>query len=303
MKKKNLAAACMLAAAITMSFDCFSQTVLIEQTDPAVACTKPPGKPGAISGPKTNLCGLPSITLSINPVTNATSYTWTVPSGFTILQDNGTSILLGLPATFGQVTITVTANNDCGSSLPQRTNIFANPSRITGVTGPTCVLPNESGLVYSVVNPEAGVTYTWYPPGAARITSGQGTSTVTVTWRDTSGVLGLRPFNACGMNARFNYYVTVNCSQAVKASAPVSSGISVSPNPAISLANISFNTSKGGNYTIKISDMNGKQVCMKQGAASAGSNSVSLDVSSYKQGMYIVTLVTDEGTQVTKMMK
>jgi PKD-like domain/Secretion system C-terminal sorting domain len=290
----------MLLIIFCNSVTSFSQTVLIEKV---ASCTRPPSKPGVISGPKYDLCGLESIVLSINPVLNATSYTWTVPATFTILQDNGTSITLGLPATFGQAVISVTANNECGSSLARTTNIFGNPSRITAVTGPTCVMPNETGLVYSVVNPEAGTTYTWYPPGSARITSGQGTSTVTVTWRATSGILGLRPFNNCGMNARFDYAVTVNCTQAAKTSSALNTGLTVYPNPVSSTANVLFNAGKAGNYTLKISDAEGRLMLTKQGTASIGTNSVSVNMSSFYKGVYAVTVISNEGTQVSKLMK
>ena len=300
----NITRTIILAMILVLSLNSFSQIVLIEKESAGnVTCTKPPAKPSPITGTKYDLCGVASTVLSINPVTNATGYTWTVPAGFTILADNGTSITVGLPAVFGQALISVTANNDCGISIAQSTNIFGNPSRITAVTGPACVLPSEQNLVYSIVNPEAGTTYTWYPPGVAKVISGQGTSTVTVNWRTTSGVLGVRPFNACGMNSRFNYYITVNCTQTAKTASSLSTNISVYPNPVLSTANVLFSVKKNENYTIKISDMDGRLMTTKQGIATAGSNTVKLDMTAFKKGFYIVALTTDEGTQVTKLMR
>ncbi len=76
----------------------------------------PPTTPGTISG-----FDLPNNggteTYTISPVNGASSYTWTIPSGWSILADNGTSITVKTSNTDGNVA--VYATNAAGNSSPQ----------------------------------------------------------------------------------------------------------------------------------------------------------------------------------------
>jgi len=76
----------------------------------------PPTTPGTISG-----FDLPNNggteTYTISPVNGASSYTWTVPLGWSILADNGTSITVTVGSTDGNVA--VYATNAAGNSSPQ----------------------------------------------------------------------------------------------------------------------------------------------------------------------------------------
>lgn len=297
-KKHNMVCTFCIAVFICIATMSHAQAVLIEKT---TTCTRPPTRPGPISGPKYDLCELTSITLSIAPVANATSYTWTIPDGFTILQDNGTSIELGLGTGYHQVEVSVTANNDCGSSLPRAINLFSNPTRVAGISGPTCVLPFEENLVYSVTNPEVGTTYTWYVPGIVQIIDGQGTPTVTVKWRSYSGSIGVRPFNACGNNGRVNLYVTVGCTAV--ANAAKNSNVTIFPNPVSSVATVSFNSNAASAYTLKITDATGKLMQSKTGTATAGTNNILVNMNDYVTGIYFASITTTEGTRLIKIMK
>jgi uncharacterized delta-60 repeat protein len=82
----------------------------------AVTINPPPAMPGNISGP-TSLCENSTNTYSISAVSGATSYTWTLPGGW-----SGSSTTTSISATAGinAGNVTVKANNICGSS-PVRT--------------------------------------------------------------------------------------------------------------------------------------------------------------------------------------
>ncbi len=81
------------------------------QTNPIVI-NAAPSAPTAISGNNT-ICINSTNTFSINPVAGATSYTWTLPSGWT-----GSSTTTSISATAGTTggTISVTATGPCGTS-------------------------------------------------------------------------------------------------------------------------------------------------------------------------------------------
>ncbi len=82
-----------------------------------------PHRPAAINGPITVTCNSHSVVYSVIPVAGATSYTWTVPTGSTIISGQGTS---SIEVDFTRVinhnghcnsnSICVKANNECGSS-------------------------------------------------------------------------------------------------------------------------------------------------------------------------------------------
>ena len=75
-----------------------------------------PYMPTSILGTQDN-CLPMNATYSVNPVFNASSYTWTVPAGVTIISGQGTaSIDVSAAADFNG-SICITASNQCGSSL------------------------------------------------------------------------------------------------------------------------------------------------------------------------------------------
>jgi len=79
----------------------------------------PPSQPGTISGPAL-VCMNTINTYSVSPITGATSYTWTLPSGW-----SGSSTSTSINATAGSVggTISVTANNPCGPGPAQSKSV------------------------------------------------------------------------------------------------------------------------------------------------------------------------------------
>lgn len=73
--------------------------------------------PGVING-STNLCAQASgVAYSAAPVPDATSYTWTVPAGATIVSGQGTSAI-SVNYSISGGSVCVTANNTCYSSAP-----------------------------------------------------------------------------------------------------------------------------------------------------------------------------------------
>ncbi len=122
-----------------------------------------PAQPGVISGSDT-LCSGSSETYSIAQVQDATGYTWVLPNSW-----SGSSITESINATALQSTgsVSVTADNQCGSSLPSQLNVFvaALPVVIFDFSqNPLCtnfapvVLTNgtPSGGVYSGVGVSSG---------------------------------------------------------------------------------------------------------------------------------------------------
>jgi hypothetical protein len=165
-----------------------------------------PTNPGSISG-NTAVCAGGNATFSVSAVSNATSYTWTLPLGW-----NGNSTLNSINATPGALigTVSVVANNACGSSSASTLPITAiltipsNPGAITG-SAQVCVGDN---LNYSVSPIGDASTYTWTLP--ATWTGDSYSSSIPVTIGSTGGTVSVVANNICGSSAAATINVNVN---------------------------------------------------------------------------------------------
>jgi hypothetical protein len=143
------------------------------------------------------LCGGGNFTYSIAPVANATSYTWTVPSGCNIVTNNGTSVTVSFLSNFNTGSITVRAVNGCGSGTARSLSLNRLPSTPSSINGPTTVCINQQNVVYTTPA-ISGLAYNWTVPSGATITSGQGTASITVKFGNCSGSVKVRATNSCG---------------------------------------------------------------------------------------------------------
>lgn len=144
------------------------------------SCTTP-AQPGSITG-NTTVCSGASASYSIAAVSGATSYTWSLPSGWAG-SSTTTSISVAAGTTAGN--ISVTANNACGSSTASTLAVSA--SVISGAMSSNDVSCNGSNNGSATVVASGGAspyTYAWSPSGGTAATApnlGGGTYTVTIT--------------------------------------------------------------------------------------------------------------------------
>jgi hypothetical protein len=119
--------------------------------------------PGAISGSAT-ICMNANGLYSISSVPNATSYTWTVPAGLTIVSGQGTETLSVTATGTTSGTISVTETNACGTSLSSDLAVTILPS-------PTVTISASDSSICSgdVVNLTAmgASSYFWTSPASA----------------------------------------------------------------------------------------------------------------------------------------
>jgi 2',3'-cyclic-nucleotide 2'-phosphodiesterase (5'-nucleotidase family) len=249
-----------------------------------------------------NLCNT-TITATCTAVPNAVSYNWIAPAGTTILSGQGTqTITLNISDSFTEGALTVSGSNACGSgpvSAPR--NLRAKPSKPV-ISGPSCVSPNESGIVYDVLNPEPGVVYTWQAPTGAAITAGQGTSSVTIDWRTNQGLLKCTPSSVCATGNRASFAIsTTGCNDFATAA---NSDWIVYPNPTAGSTKLLFTAKGDVKYQILISDLAGKILMTKELVVNAGRQSINLDLETFATGMYLVTVMSSQNEkQVFKVLK
>ncbi len=86
-----------------------------------------PATPGIISGTAAQCPGLAGQIYSISAVTGATTYTWNVPTGWSINAGAGTTSITVTTGSAGQGgNITVTAGNSCGTSTANTLAVTVN---------------------------------------------------------------------------------------------------------------------------------------------------------------------------------
>ena len=294
-------------------------TVITNSVTVAPAATTVPGTPAGINGPVYGLCGGGTFTYTVIPVTGATSYFWTGPTGFTVVSGQNTgTVQISVPTTFtGSGGIWASPRNACGSGTGYRLNVSAVLSYPgSSISGPGTVTPGQTNVQYSLPN-TAGATYAWLVPSGAVITGGQGTSTIIVNFGTTSGNVSVDITNACGTGPRVSRAVTVAASKPLNTTQLITtrtvSGnqppanepyFSVYPNPAQSNATVVFNSLKKGiKFEVMISNTIGENLLTKSGVTFAGKNMLQLDLGKFKNGMYLVRLITEEHIQTQKLFK
>ena len=161
-----------------------------------------PATPASISGTIDQCAGLANQSYSIADVLNASSYTWAVPTGWTITSGQGTtSIKVTTGSAGANGDITVNASNGCGTSSNQilavtsvATNNTLALSSATGTNNQTvCISTAITNITYSTTGSPTGVTSSGLPTGVTAALSG-----TVVTVSGTPSVSGT-----------FNYILTL----------------------------------------------------------------------------------------------
>ncbi|MEN8224485.1 MAG: HYR domain-containing protein [Bacteroidota bacterium] len=162
-----------------------------------------PDIPGPISGPTGGICQQSGLIYTIDPVLNSTHYVWTVPDGMSITDGQGTTEITVDAGIISTGIITVAASNTCGQSHTWNGRTLEvhgtpdAPGEIAGQANGVCGL---SGLAYSVVEIYGASSYNWTVPVGAVITSGSGTSSITVSFDPSfiTGYICVGTTNSCG---------------------------------------------------------------------------------------------------------
>lgn len=171
------------------------------------SCNQAPPAPTLIQGPN-QVCGNQSgVNYWIAPVAGATSYTWTLPSGATLVSGQGdTAVVVNFTSGTGQ--ITVTAQNFCGTSSPTSLSVVAQNPSPSFSANPAQPILNQP---VQFTGQPSGVTYAWTFSGGNPATSTL--PNPSVTWSNTGSVtIGLQVTDAQGCVGSTQQTVTVtNC--------------------------------------------------------------------------------------------
>ena len=159
--------------------------------------------PGSVTGSRIiQSCTNPQ-TYSTAGSSNASSYSWTVPTGATIVSGQGTkTISVSFSSSVTSGVISVVGKNDCGNtSLPATISVASDTVRVPAdISGAKNISGCTNPQTYSTAGSSNASTYTWTVPTGASIVSGQGTTTITVNFPTTftTGTISVVGQNNCG---------------------------------------------------------------------------------------------------------
>jgi PKD repeat protein len=197
----------------------------------------------------------------------------------------------------GTANLTAQGVNDCGSgpvSNPTVINVETTPSpEISGLT----LVCNDEEADYTA-DEVTGNTYSWTVTGGSIVT-GAGTSTISVLWGNPgNGIVSLveATTNNCESLTE-DYNVTIDDCIGIDESI-ANNEISIYPNPANNNIQIAFNQITGSDYSVVVYNNLGQVMTESTGIALGTNQTISIDVSKFKSGLYIVNLISDNGINI-----
>ena len=271
-------------------------------TDQSLAITviTLPAQPGAITG-NNSVCQGSSQTFSVTSVAGATSYTWTLPSGWT-----GTSTSNSITTTVGNTsgTVSVKANNNCGSSTAQTLAVTVSliPTQPASITGNSNVLLAQT-TNYSISTLPSATSYNWQLSGGGTIQSGQPTTTISINWT-TAGTynLSIGGINNCGNGPVQTLSITVSVGTGI-VNPDNRYEIKISPNPS---AGEFYLTAKGLNgkmINIQILNSLGQAIYNNEQKVFVNDFTKMLDLKKIANGIYFIKISVDNKAYLRKIIK
>ena len=248
-----------------------------------IVATGAPSSPSAISGPASG-CISSSLLYTVAPVNGATSYTWSLPSGWT---GTSTTDSITVAASGAGGTISVTANNSCGSSLPASLSV-ATTSAVTpavSITSSGSVICNGQNVTFTATPVNGGSTpvYQWYKNGTPVGTNSPNFASTSLANNDSVWVL---------MTSSLNCVTTASATSAkitISVNGTVTPSVTINPSPGLTVC-------QGTNITFTTTAVNGGVTptyqWKKNGTTISGATASSYSSSSLLSGDIIGVVMT-----------
>ncbi|HRY33358.1 MAG TPA: hypothetical protein P5531_10365 [Bacteroidales bacterium] len=168
-----------------------------------------PGAAGPVSG-EINPCQGSAGWYSVQPISGATSYQWTIPQGYGGNSDS-CSIYLSIGENAGPGTLGVAGLNNCGSGESSAILIepIPIPAAAAPISGPAMVCSGSQGILYETLPIAHADSYHWiFPPGVTG-TEVQNTAILDFPTASTSGFITVEAENNCGTGASASLWISI----------------------------------------------------------------------------------------------
>ena len=235
-------------------------------------------------------------TYFIDPVPDATTYSWILPSGWT---GNSTTTSINVTVSNDTGNISIYASNGCGSgpivSLPIQ--LVTIPIQPSDVIGDTYVSVGESHL-YSI-KPIAGATaYSWSLNGGGNINGGSNTQTVYIDWQ-TPGtyILSVSTVNDCGTSIEQTKSIKVFSGDIAD---PYS--LQLFPNPSSGQLYLKAKRVQDKMISVEVLNMAGQLVFRSGKKQGVNDYTQFLNLDKMPQGIYAIKIMIDDKVYVRSIV-
>jgi hypothetical protein len=258
----------------------------------------PVGNAGKISGSSEVKEGAKGVIYEISAVNGATTYLWTVPSGVSIVNGQGTlKITVNFDNSFVEGKITVFGRSSCNDGNPSNLSVkvLPPPHSAGNIKGPKKLVRGEKNVIFTVDSITHATAYHWQLPDGAVITSGYNSNIITVDFNDsyTSGEIKVYGENSSG-------------------SGPASPGLLVSiqeaeyliyPNPNNGAFTVSIASEYEKNYTIRIFNSLGRKVYeVRDLKLTDGVFEMPIDLRPLPSGIYLIQFISEMDVESRKII-
>jgi len=251
----------------------------------AVTITQLPGAAGTVNGPGSVCEGETGVAFSIPPVTGATGYKWTLPTGATIVSgDNTPNITVDFAMDASSGVITVYGTNFCGNG--QASPDFS----VTVVKKPAAPVITLNG---DVLSSDIADGNQWYYNGAP-IT---GATEQTLIALYDGWYWDIVIVNGCISDTSNNIYVNVT-----GVDEPVNSRFVVYPVPNDGRFTLQMFTINEESFDVTVYNSIGSSVYTKKDIPVKGQTDLTIDLRPVPTGIYTVVLRNSEHRIIRKIM-
>ncbi|MEO6669676.1 MAG: M12 family metallo-peptidase [Ferruginibacter sp.] len=264
-------------------------------------------RPGTITigGGSPKVCPGDSRTYSISPVAGITNYNWSVPTGASITSGQGTATIsvTYTPNFITNGTLSVTANNNCGTSLPKNLTIARNnPGSSAAITGPATICAGTVGT-YTATAVASATGYLWTIPAGGIAQGATNGNVINILWGTTGGTLAVKATNACGVSGSRSLKIIISCAPRLAQLSTVDENpvAVIYPNPTSDIARVRFSSKENSLCTFTITDVAGRKLLTDKQQATAGMNVHQFNLSKFTRGTYLLLIETKDGKQVLKI--
>ena len=233
-----------------------------------------PATAGTITGTTTLCQGTSGVTYTTSAISGATSYSWTVPTGATIVSGaNTTSITVNYGSTAVSGLVTVAGSNGCGLGIASTLSVTVNPIPAT---------PTITRVGY-ILTSSAPAGNQWYKDGELI----PGATAQTYEVLETATYTVVVTLNGCSSESSEGLYViySVGMNEPVKLQK-----VEVYPNPNDGRFTLGVSSSKQEVFDIRILSNLGVMVYEKKGVEVDGNIKQDIDLSNLPKGVYSIIL-------------
>jgi hypothetical protein len=261
-----------------------------------------PLAPGTISGPA-SACKDAVVEFSIDTVSGAITYFWTVPGNSIILSGQGTT---NIQVQWGDNAglLLVGAGNTCGfgPANVKTIGIESLPLPAGGITGKDTVCKGQAGYQYSVPIIIGATSYVWTVPDGATINGPADQKDITIDFSDNaiSGEISVKGQNTCGDGTDTSKTVTVATCGGIPEKG-INRNISVYPNPTEGVLYIAIKIQMQ-QLDLILSDINGHEVYRESGQNLQAGYVMKIDLSKFAKGIYILKLMNNDQSYTEKIV-